>query len=603
MYQKIQRIGLLRATMVLRHRLDQKMTKISPQSATWDLLAQTYQIDENFEVFLQKLILRSLSYIHDFYNNQLDQTILITHADAWVNHYFAILGSQPQHYSKIPWHTDIRLQQQNPDADCEFDSASFYKDIRIQVGQSDQLIKDIKVPWQLSRFQHLFVLGKAYEITQDEKYAQSFTHYITDWLDHNPYLHGIHWLNPMEVGLRALNWIIAWEFFKRSPSISPEFSQRFVCSLYDHMTYLEHNWELYDGRTNNHYLSNLVGYAYLCWFFADKQKQKKCVKHFFVEYDWQIFDEGTNYEGSTQYHAFVTELVYHMFLLCKEMNHPFSKAQEEKLQRMFAFIAWCTPEKGTLISIGDQDSGTVLYYGLPIPPGEIKELRATEEYGTKYFLSFGLSIIKTPQLHISLRHHAYQSRQPSGHFHADACSITIAVNGIPVIIDPGSYVYTASKYWRNYFRSIQVHNTFFVKDAEPLALYDLFGLAMPIKKDFNKANFIAEHTLLEQYGIHATRSLQLYDNEKIVTIRDEYQQTKGHMLTWNFTLAPGITALQQNNQWIFLYKHNYLLTLQTDLQFKLVPTYVSLSYGVIQPSYCLKADQGTTNCVSLFFIH
>ena len=71
-----------------------------------------------------------------------------------------------------------------------------------------------------------------------------------------------------------------------------------------------------------------------------------------------------------------------------------------------------------------------------------------------HFPQFGLSIVKTNNWHITLRHHAYNALQPTGHFHNDIGSITLAVNGIPVIIDPGSFVYTPSAMWRNYFRSV-----------------------------------------------------------------------------------------------------------------------------------------------------
>ena len=96
------------------------------------------------------------------------------------------------------------------------------------------------------------------------------------------------------------------------------------------------------------------------------------------------------------------------------------------------------------------------------------------------FPQFGLSIIKTNNWHVTLRHHAYNALQPTGHFHNDIGSITLAVNGIPVIVDPGSFVYTPSAMWRNYFRSVAVHNTSFIDGIEPVLLSDeLFVLNIP----------------------------------------------------------------------------------------------------------------------------
>jgi hypothetical protein len=46
-----------------------------------------------------------------------------------------------------------------------------------------------------------------------------------------------------------------------------------------------------------------------------------------------------------------------------------------------------------------------------------------------------------------------------GHGHADLLSVQAAVFGEPVIVDPGTYAYTADADWRNYFRSSTAHST------------------------------------------------------------------------------------------------------------------------------------------------
>ena len=134
------------------------------------------------------------------------------------------------------------------------------------------------------------------------------------------------------------------------------------------MTYLENNWEYYDSRTNNHYLSNLVAYLYLCWFFGDlpgiDKKRAWVVQEILSEFEKQVFAEGTSYEGSTHYHVLVTELFYHAHLLFQEMNIHVPEHFQTTLSRMFDFINWCTVNDGIIVAIGDNDSGKVLYYGL-----------------------------------------------------------------------------------------------------------------------------------------------------------------------------------------------------------------------------------------------
>ena len=50
-------------------------------------------------------------------------------ADEFSNNIFSILGSSIKKISKIPWHTDIRLQEINPTADSTFNPTVFYKEI------------------------------------------------------------------------------------------------------------------------------------------------------------------------------------------------------------------------------------------------------------------------------------------------------------------------------------------------------------------------------------------------------------------------------------------------------------------------------------------
>jgi hypothetical protein len=47
----------------------------------------------------------------------------------------------------------------------------------------------------------------------------------------------------------------------------------------------------------------------------------------------------------------------------------------------------------------------------------------------------------------------------AAHGHADALSIILHVDGNPILVDPGTYIYHTEKEWRNYFISTLAHNT------------------------------------------------------------------------------------------------------------------------------------------------
>lgn len=560
-------------------------------AAQWEALSQ-----------FEKITHRRLAYFESF---QGDREQLLVLADRYAQNCFSLLGSQQQTYKNIPWCTDVRLQQYHAQADCDFDSTSFYADIHTDIGTSSDFSKDIKVPWELARFTYAPILSAAYTLTKDTKYLSTLKNQISSWLDATPFLHGIHWLNPMEVAIRATNWIIAYQDVSEELQADDLFHKRLICSLWDHMRFIENNWEWYDGRTNNHYLSNLVGYAYLCWFFKDmpgmQQRWKHCFQELQSELEWQVFEEGTSYEGSTRYHALVTELFVHGFLIAQQMGETIPSKVVNKMERMIHFS-----ELSKNVVIGDDDSGFLIYPVLQNPKHLFSFLRPTrkkkKDTGLFQYPAFGISIIKTDLWHISLRHHAYQAHQPTAHFHEDVASITLSYKGIPIVIDPGTYVYTASSYWRNYFRSIAQHNTLYPIGWDQKKDTDLFAL------DLSQASAQYERT---KNSVRTTHSLFGYPVSRLVhwtneslVIQDDISHANEPMKE-QFIFSPEI-ELQKNNEgdWDILYANQHLMRVHSDaIVFQKKQVWVSSTYGVKQKTWALKGRvDGALNKVTIQFL-
>ena len=72
---------------------------------------------------------------------------------------------------------------------------------------------DIKNVWEISRFNHLFVLGKAFIITEEKKYYNEFRKEIISWEKANPFAMSVNWTCTMEVAIRAINIIFAYFHF------------------------------------------------------------------------------------------------------------------------------------------------------------------------------------------------------------------------------------------------------------------------------------------------------------------------------------------------------------------------------------------------------
>jgi hypothetical protein len=444
----------------------------------------------------------------------------------------------------IPWHSDVSTNQPSPTTwRTEFCSA-----ITPRAGF------DIKVPWELSRLQHFFSLGLGYRQAMQANdharaatYAAAFVSQVTDWIDNNPYLVGVNWANPMEVAIRSINLTWAWALLHdASTMIPPTFWQRLSAVLHAHMRYLEHTWEVSD-RPNNHYLADRVGHAYLKALFGTQKPQHHQAT--ISQFLHQTNPNGTCYEGSTAYHRLDTELLLHYILLCKYTKQPVPTTLLNRYNAMQAFLGNCTDHSGNLAQIGDNDSGSIVT-GLAT-----SNVQSPTHPMVTTYKDFGLTIIKTPLWHITFRHPTYAAHQPTGHFHQDWLAITIGINGIPVFVDPGSYLYTSAPAVRNQFRSVASHNTFYPNDAT-LSAPDLFQLPRAphtwtgtITQTAATITVTDNHYEYRSYGVTAHRTMQLDTVTNVLTIDDWWEpcgtQVNAIETTWAMLSSPMCSIQEQ----------------------------------------------------------
>ena len=581
-------IGIHATFIIIKDRCKKKYFHYKWQKKAQNRKANNTWQQTCFSYFFEQLKKRSKCFTPITKSNNLDIERIEKKAKKFLENEFDILGSGEIKFEKINWHSDFKLKKQNKFADHMFDQKTFYNAIKIKPTKNQEIKKDIKVPWELSRFYHLPVMAKAYELSEDEQYAKYFVEQVSDWIENNPFLLGIHWLYPMEAAIRSVNWIHAFCYFNKSKQVDHKFWKKFISSLYNHFIFIENNWEISDLRTSNHYLSDLLGYFYLSVFFDKKKQIRWCYKEMLKECEKQIFNEGTSYEGSTAYHRLVTEIFLHFQLLCKSLSIELPERFNQKLDKMISFIDWVTPNDGKMITIGDDDSGRIIH-----PLFFSRNLRKSKrpKIDVNHFDSFGISIIKTKKFHITMRHHAYHKKQPTGHFHNDFASITLNINGTPILVDPGSYVYTASEAWRNHFRSAQSHNTFFLQDHEPIMLGNkLFELNIPDKSQKSESiknnvyTLKTTHNLYSKFYLKTKRAIFLDKTKNILTIEDEWVSEKNNngsniISCWNFVLGPNINPIK-NNKTIEIPLKNKKIFIQSNyLSFDILETWIAPTYG------------------------
>jgi hypothetical protein len=270
---------------------------------------------------------------------------LIKDADEICAHNFDLLGSGKRNVDrepgKIDWRRDFKSGER-------WEPQVFYADTVIIKDNGS----DIKVPWELSRFQHLPTLGKAYWLTGDEKYAREFVSEINDWIENNPPCYGVNWTCTMDIAIRAVNWLWGFYFFKDSPEVTDSFLVGFLESFLIHGRHISGNLERgWKGANGNHYLADIVGLVYLGVLLPEFKEAERWrdfgVRELVKEMGKQVYPDGVDYEGSVSYHRLVTELFLSATLLCLKNGIAFPDWYMKRLERMIEFVMHYAKPDGT----------------------------------------------------------------------------------------------------------------------------------------------------------------------------------------------------------------------------------------------------------------
>ncbi|MBF0464517.1 MAG: heparinase II/III family protein [Nitrospirae bacterium] len=299
-------------------------------------------------------------------------------------------------YTPIDWQLDFK-------SGFRWSERKWYNSLRT----SNKPGVDIKVPWELARFQHLpplalacFTNGAA-EFSH-KRLAAEFQNQVLDFAAVNPPRFGVNWRCGMDAAIRAANLLLTYDLFSLAGILFGEgFNKAFGQLIYGHGVHIINNLSWSQNLRGNHYLAEITGLlfisAYLppsdetdCWFAFS-------VCELIKEVEFQFNTDGTHFESSTAYHCLCTELVLYATALVlgictterinslKNYNHklhrvyprllpspvklypmkpsglftPFPPAYFTKLYKMGAFITDILKPDGVgkIPQIGDNDSG------------------------------------------------------------------------------------------------------------------------------------------------------------------------------------------------------------------------------------------------------
>jgi heparinase II/III-like protein len=513
--------------------------------------------------------------------------LIVAEADRAVRHEFDLLGSGYVSLGRdLPWHTDFKSGRRWP---LEYAP-------RIQYSELDRP-SDVKVPWELSRCQHFTALGQAYWLTGDERYAQEFVDEVSDWIARNPWGFGVNWACAMDVALRAVSWIWGFYFFGDAAACRRQsFRGAFLRALYLHGEFIATHLER--GEVNgNHYLCDGVGLVFLGAFFRATPEGRGWLRTGRAIIESEIFNQtsgdGVDFEKATAYHRLVLEAFLTAYLLLDLHGEAPDAGWLARLERMCEFVEAYTKPDGTIPLIGDADDGRVQKLGVQdindhrylLAAGAVLFRRADFKRGagqapdetfwllgpagaeafdaiardaaplaSKAFDSGGFYVLRADRAHVIVDCGEVGMHGRGGHGHSDITSLEIWLDGVNLVSDCGAYLYTASREWRNRFRSTAFHNVVQVDGEElnrlisPDHLWTLADDARPqgvewrpgAKADYFRGSHNGYARLRPPVGV--TREVLLVKAGPDVLVRDTIDGGGLRELVWRFHLDPALDA-------------------------------------------------------------
>lgn len=519
-------------------------------------------------------------------------TDIAAKADAAANRRVDLLGSGPIDLPRpIDWQRDFKSGHAwtlKPSADIDVND----------LGRNS----DVKVPWDLSRLQWLLALGQAYLIEGDDARAKAARDVIEEWIAANPPGRGVNWTVAMEAALRAIALI--WLFHACNGARAwrdEKFRFEFLRVLYLHGDFIRRHLEWSDVNAN-HLLADAAGLVALGLFFGNRREpaewHRTGWKILAEEMPKQVGADGATFEASSAYHRLATELflVPATIRLAHGLDVPTD--YRTRLAAMARFAAAYARPDDTAPNWGDADDGRVLPFGrqriadhrylvglVGLALDDAALIAETRGPADEAFWLLGpeaaARLSDTPPAprstafedssvyamagggdHVFIDAGPVGMKGRGGHGHNDCLSFEAVLDGVPLIVDSGAYVYTASVEWRNRFRSTAAHNTPMVDGQEqnrivrPEYLWTLMDDARPTVRLWQTGaredRLVGEHAGYRRLADPVTpiRAVTLDKERHRLIVIDRFECRGTHRIAIPFHLHPDV-AVDANEPGIF----------------------------------------------------
>jgi hypothetical protein len=453
----------------------------------------------------------------------------------------------------------------------------------------------------------------------------------------------------MEVAIRAVNWLWAIALIAESADATDRWLTDVLASLICHGRHLKVNLERRtDGISTNHYLADVVGLLYLGLCLPECRDSSAwrtfAVRELEREMERQVLSDGVHYESSISYHRLVCEMFLSSALLCRHHAVPLSDAFHRKLRLMCEFVSAYTKPNGLAPQVGDGDNGrlhVLTGYGSVDPrdhrhllavgaalydhdewwghaghrrvealwcgqQGRDRFSRAPEKEApsktSAAFPSGGFYIIRDHDDYLLFNCNPVGTSGIGTHKHNDILSLELHLGGEDMVVDPGSFLYTADPRMYDLFRCTAHHSTVMIDGREqnrfiPGKFFCLHHDGSPLVLEWEhgetldrvSAEFDGYRRLSDP--IRHRRELLVHRPGFSVQVIDHFSGRIGrsvpHTIEWTWTCAPGCRVETVQNGWEIVAsgRRVHMTAPVCKLQESFVNIEATVERGLIAPSY------------------
>ncbi len=336
---------------------------------------------------------------------------------------------------------------------------------------------DIKFAWEPARFGWAFTLGRAYFVTQDDKYAEAFWKYFEIFNAGNPPYLGPHWMNGQEAALRTLALVWAAQVFETAAVSSAERRGQLIQSIHAHAARIPSTLIYARSQNNNHLVTESAALYTAGLFFENKNWRALGWRWLNWSFQNQISGYGEYVQHSTNYHRVMMQAALWIHAIKKDdWPHATAQALTRAAHWLFSML---DPASGRTPNLGANDGALIL----PLSSTPFHDFRPTVQAAARAFLQTGLpdgawdelslwlglrASKQTSESDVYLSDHlrgkhswAYlrASRFKSRLSHVDQLHLDLWWRGLNIAQDAGTYLYNAAPPWDNPLVSTRVHNT------------------------------------------------------------------------------------------------------------------------------------------------